>query len=155
MKILCAELLQHVQLFATLLTAALQAPLSMGFSRQEHWSGLSCPSPGDLPDPGIKPVSPVSPALQADSLPAEPSEKPLDLQDLSRGSIKSHRLIKGLVTRDGPPLQMPVTAVGPQVTYSFFLTWLKTTGNHNFLLLGLGYLLEQRPDVRGSLIYIY
>ena len=100
-------------------------------------------------------MSPVSPALQADSLPAEPSEKPLDLPDLSRGSIESHRLIKGLVTHDGPPLQMPVTAVGPQVTYSFFLTWLKTTGNHNFLLLGLGYLLEQRPDVRGSLIYIY
>ena len=41
----------------------------MGFSRQEYWSGLPCPSPGDLPDPGIEPVSPVAPALQADSLP--------------------------------------------------------------------------------------
>ena len=40
----------------------------MGFSRQEYWSGLPCPSPGDLPDPGIEPVSPVAPALQADSL---------------------------------------------------------------------------------------
>ena len=150
-----AESLSHARLFVTLWTVAHQALLSMRFPRQEHWNGLSCPSPGDLPDPGIKPLSPVSPALQADSLSAEPSEKPLDLQDLSRGSIESHRLIKGLVTRDGPPLQMPVTAVGPQVTYSFFLTWLKTTGNHNFLLLGLGYLLEQRPDVRGSLIYIY
>ena len=63
MKILCAELLQHVQLFATLLTAALQAPLPMGFSRQEYWSGLSCPSPGDLGDLGIKPAVFTSPAL--------------------------------------------------------------------------------------------
>ena len=52
---------------------ALQAPLSMGFSRQEDWSGLPFPSPGDLPDSGIEPVSPVSPAQQADSSPAEPS----------------------------------------------------------------------------------
>ena len=49
-------------------TVAHQAPLSMGFSRQEHWSGLQFPSPGDLPDPGIEPRSP---ALQADSLPTE------------------------------------------------------------------------------------
>ena len=45
----------------------------MGFSWQEYWSRLPFPSPGDLPDAGIEPVSPVSPALQADSLPAEPS----------------------------------------------------------------------------------
>ena len=47
-------------------TVAHQAPLSMGFSGQEYWSGLPCPTPGDLPNPGIKPVSP---ALQVDSLP--------------------------------------------------------------------------------------
>ena len=47
----------------TLWTVARQAPLSMGVSRQEYWSGLPCPPPGDLPDPGIKPASPVSPAL--------------------------------------------------------------------------------------------
>ena len=41
----------------------------MGFSRQEYWSGLPCPPPGHLPDPGIEPTSPVSPALQVDSLP--------------------------------------------------------------------------------------
>ena len=46
--------LSHVQLFVTLWTVACQAPLSMGFSRQEYWSGLPCPSPGDLPDPGIE-----------------------------------------------------------------------------------------------------
>ena len=61
--------LSHVQLFATLWTAAPQAPLSMGFPRQEYWSGLPFTPPGDLPDPGIKPTSPVSPALQVDSLP--------------------------------------------------------------------------------------
>ena len=53
-------------------TVAGQTPLS----RQEYWSGLSCPPPGDLSDPGIKPASPVSPALQADSLPTEPPGKP-------------------------------------------------------------------------------
>ena len=46
-----------------------QAPLPMGFSKQEYWSGLPCPPPGNLPDPGIKPLSPASPALQADSSP--------------------------------------------------------------------------------------
>ena len=61
----------HVQLFATLWTVAFQAPLSMGFSRQEYWSGLLCPPPGNLLDPGIEPTSPVSPALQMDSLPPE------------------------------------------------------------------------------------
>ena len=50
-----------------------QAPLSMGFSRQEYWSGLPFPSPGDLPNPGIKPGSP---ALQADALSSEPPGKP-------------------------------------------------------------------------------
>ena len=46
-----------------------QAPLSMGFSRQEYWSGLPCPPAGDLPDPGTESVSPEAPALQKDSLP--------------------------------------------------------------------------------------
>ena len=50
-------------------TVALQAPLSMGFSRQEYWDGLPCPPPGDLPDPGIEPRSPT---LQEDTLPSEP-----------------------------------------------------------------------------------
>ena len=53
----------HVQLFATLWTVALQAPLSMGFSRQEYWSGLPFASPGDLPGLEIKPISLVSPVL--------------------------------------------------------------------------------------------
>ena len=56
-------------------TVAHQSPLSMGFSRQEHWSGLPFPSPGDLPDSGIEPQSP---ALQADSLPTELPGKLID-----------------------------------------------------------------------------
>ena len=48
----------------------------MGFPRQEYWSGLPFPIPGDLPDPGIKPSSPMSPTLQEDSLPTEPLRKP-------------------------------------------------------------------------------
>ena len=53
----------RVQLFVTLWTVAHQAPLSMGFSGQERWSTLSCPPPGDLPDPGIESASFMSPAL--------------------------------------------------------------------------------------------
>ena len=51
--------LSCVQLFATPWTVAYQAPLSMGFSRQEYWSGLPFPSPGDIPNPGIEPGSPA------------------------------------------------------------------------------------------------
>ena len=53
----------QVQLFMTLWTIAHQTPLSMGFSRQEYWSGLLCPPPGDLPDSGVGPTSLMSPAL--------------------------------------------------------------------------------------------
>ena len=63
------KLLSSVQLFVTPWTVAYQALPSVGFSRQEYWSGLPFPSQGDLPDPGIEPTSP---ALQADSLPSEP-----------------------------------------------------------------------------------
>ena len=54
--------ISYVQLFVILWTRARQAPLSMGFSRQEYWSGLPCPPPGNLPNPGIKPESLTSPA---------------------------------------------------------------------------------------------
>ena len=67
-------MLSRCKLFATLWTAAHQAPLSMRFSRQGHQSGLPFPSPGDLPNPGIKSGSP---ALQADYLPTELQGKPL------------------------------------------------------------------------------
>ena len=67
----------YVQLFVTPWTVAHQAPLSMGFSRQGYWSGLPFPSPGDLPNPGIKPGSP---ALQADLLPSAAAAAAKSLQ---------------------------------------------------------------------------
>ena len=71
----------HVQLFATPWTVASQAPLSMGFSRQEYGSGLPFPSPRDLPNPGIEHGSPAS---QTDALPSEPPGK----SNLRRAEIK-------------------------------------------------------------------
>ena len=65
--------LSHVQLFGTPWTVFCQDPPSMGFSRQEYWSGLPFLSPGDLPNPGIEPESPT---LQSDSLLSEPQGKP-------------------------------------------------------------------------------
>ena len=66
--------LSRVRLFATPWTVAHQAPPSMGFSRQEYWSGVPFPSPGDLPNPGIEPRSPV---LESDALTSEPPGKPM------------------------------------------------------------------------------
>ena len=76
--------LSYVRLFVTPWTVAYQAPPSMEFSRQEYWSGLPFPSPGNLPDPGIEPGSP---ALQADALPSEPQGK---LQDSNKMSLADH-----------------------------------------------------------------
>ena len=80
-----------VRPFATLWTEALQAPLSMGFSRQEYWSGLPCPPPGDLRDP-VNETDP--PTLQADSLPFELSGLPF-YNSLSRNQncyLKNNKL---------------------------------------------------------------
>ena len=74
MKVLVA---QSCLTFATIWTVACQASLSMEFSRQEYWSGLPFPSPGDLPDPGIKLGSPE---LQVDSLPSELPGKPVKVE---------------------------------------------------------------------------
>ena len=67
-------LLSRVQLFATPWTVARQAPLSMGFSRQEYWSGLPFPPPGDLPDPEMTPAFPVTPATAGGFFTTAPSE---------------------------------------------------------------------------------
>ena len=72
LSFLKVKLLSRVWLFVTPWTAAYQAPPSMGFSRQEYWSGLPFPSPGDLPNPGIEPGSPE---FQADTLTSEPQGK--------------------------------------------------------------------------------
>ena len=75
-----ALLLSHVRLFVTPWTLAHQDPLSMGFPRQEYWSELPFPSPGDLPDPGIKPVSP---SQQVYSLPLSHQVSPVYLENIS------------------------------------------------------------------------
>ena len=69
------SLFSCVHLFVTLWNVACQSPLSMGFSRQEYWSGLPCPSPGDLPNQ----IEPRSPTLQVASLPSVPPGKPREL----------------------------------------------------------------------------
>ena len=68
----CGESLSHIQFFETPWTVAHQAPLSMGFPRQEYWSGLPIPSPGDLSNPGTKPMFPVSPVLAGGFFTTEP-----------------------------------------------------------------------------------
>ena len=95
--------LSRVQLFATSWTVAYQASPSMGLSRQEYWSGLPFPSPGDLPDPGIKPRSLT---LQADSLPLS-----------HRGGLLGHFGGGGLVAKLCPTLVIPWT-VAHQVPLS-------------------------------------
>ena len=79
--------LSRVWLFATPWTVDYQASLSMGFSRQEYWSGLPFPSPGDLPNPGIEPRSPT---LQADALPSEPPGKPWWASNYCTVALISH-----------------------------------------------------------------
>ena len=79
-----ARLLSRVLLFATPRTVACQAPLSMRFSRQEYWSGLPFPSPGGLPDPGIKPALLEAPSLAGKFFTTEPPEAAVTVQE--RGS---------------------------------------------------------------------
>ena len=79
--------LSRVRFFATPRTVAYQALLSMGFSRQEYWSGLPFPSPGDLPDPGIEPRSPE---FQADALTSEPPGKPNGLRLKVSAVLEKH-----------------------------------------------------------------
>ena len=85
LKVKKVKSLSRARFFATPWTVAHQAPPSMGYSRQEYWSGLPFPSPGDLPDPGIEYRSP---ALQADVLTSEPPGKP---HDQPRQHIKKQR----------------------------------------------------------------
>ena len=95
------KLLSRVQLFCDPMDS--QAPLSMGFSRQEYWSGLPLPSSGDPPNPGIKPASP---ALQADSLPL--SQKGSPMSDLPHFKVIWNSLyVKVLVPQSCPTLWGP------------------------------------------------
>ena len=87
---MCAQSLSRVQLFAALWPVAHQAPLSMGFSRQEYWRGLPFPPPRDLPDPRIKPTSPVAPALAGRFFATEPPGKSKKKVQASNYKINKH-----------------------------------------------------------------
>ena len=78
-----AKSLSHVRLYATLWTVTHQAPMSMGFSRQEYWGRLPCPPPGDLPIPGIKPTFLKSPALAGEFFTTEASLVAQTVKNLS------------------------------------------------------------------------
>ena len=79
-----------VRLCVTLWTVACQAPLSLGFSRQDYWSGLPCPPPGDLPNLGAEPMSLMTPALGDGILPLMPPGKPLQKAYTVKGFEKSY-----------------------------------------------------------------
>ena len=105
-------------------TVAYQASLSMGFSRQEYWSGLPFPSPGDLPDPGIKPRSP---ALQADALPSEPPGKPAKAEYLWKrwvlsASIKQYTNTRSHLGQQSPAF-FPGTRGPGQVSVPLLFAW--------------------------------
>ena len=94
-KGLKVKLLSCVRLFATPWTVAHQASQSMEFSRQEYWSGLPFPSPGDLPNPGIEPRSPT---LQVDALPSEPPGKPMERLTYSQICLTTRNIPQKLVS---------------------------------------------------------
>ena len=107
----CVRVLRHfshVQLFATLWTVACQAPLSMGFSRQEYWSGLPCTSPGHLPDPGSKPVSLMSPALAGEFFTIRATSEAYWLHAATAKSLQS---CPTLWPRDDSPPGSPVPGI--------------------------------------------
>ena len=89
--------LSCVQLFASSWTVAYQSPQSMEFSRQEYWSGLPFPSPGDLPNPGIEPRSPT---LRADALLSEPPGKSLTLKKITDKYIRTKQLKVSILTKN-------------------------------------------------------
>ena len=99
----------------------LQAPLSMVFSRQEYWSGLPFPSPGDLPDPGIEHRSP---ALQADALTSEPPGKPTQVLQFCIEKKKRQLIIK--------IKHLNLTAITPRMLLSG-LNFLKTSFKRNLV----------------------
>ena len=91
----CSSHFSCVQFFVTLWTIAPQASLSMEFSREEYWSGLPCPPPGDIPVSGIKPMSLASLALQADSSPLSQGKPQLTLYYRSNYTSKANSKKKG------------------------------------------------------------
>ena len=130
------QLLSRVRLFVTPWTGARQAPLSMGSSRQEHWSGLPFTSPGDLPDPGTEPASP---ALAGGLLTSEPPGKPLqplDRRSNPHGGASSplpftaqHRLpgLRSRLLPVSPPSDL-MTFFFPSMVSSLAAPWTQHSG---------------------------
>ena len=100
-----------VQLCLTPWTVACQAPRSMVFSRQEYWSGLPFPSPGNLPNPGIKPTSLGSPALAGGVFTTEPPGKPLTSGSVQFSSVASDSLQPHESQHARPPCPSPTPGV--------------------------------------------
>ena len=106
-----AQWLSHVRFFATPRTIARQAPLPMGFFRQEYWSGLPYPPSRDLLNPGIESTSPVSPSLQGDSLPLRHwgSLRPKLHEDKHHLSLNPERTKQTLMTAHDAKIQIMET----------------------------------------------
>ena len=124
----------YVQLFGTLWTAACQAPLSMGFSRQEDWSGLSCPPPGDLPNPGIEPASLMSSALAGGFFTAAAAAGKLlqscptlcDPMDCSLPGCSVHGICQARV--------LDWVAIAFSVVFPYFLQFKSIFGNKELMI---------------------
>ena len=126
--------LSRVWFFVTPWTVAYQAPPSMGFSRQEYWSGLPFPSPGDLPDPGIEPGSP---ALQADALTSEPPGKPCHASKVSLKVIPQRWLVPLLCTSThswwyGTLLYTELLQDSNQAFFDDYVKWSQVQGILSF-----------------------
>ena len=127
----------YVQLFVTLQTIACQAPLSMEFSRQENWSGLLCPPPGDLPKPGTEPASLTSPALAGGSLSLVLPGKPYR-QIQIQIQIYVHRVRQRQRERDRES-SILLCSVKSQLTLNYcsqgkYRIWFLQASGHNILL---------------------
>ena len=134
----------RVRLFATPWTAAYHAPPSMGFSRQEYWSGLPFPSPGDLPDPGIEPRSPT---LQADTLTSEPPGKPLCYLPFS-DSVQSLSVVWLFVTQRNAALQASLSITNSRSLFKLMLIESMMPSNHLILCCPILLLPSVFPSMR-------
>ena len=108
-----------VWLFATPWTVVHQVPLSMKFSRQEYRNGLPCPAPEDLPNPEIKPVSPVSPALAGGVFATEPCVRPLPNPLVSNAVLLVLDLSEALASADCPGFQVSLHPLGQSFSVPF------------------------------------
>ena len=126
--VLCVQSLSPVQLFAASWNVARQHPLSMKFSGQEYWSGLPFPTPGNLPDPGIEPVSPEAPALAGRFFTTESPGSPWrDLVVINSSSKLKHHLM----SRSRTDIDSQTTHVTASLWFRFSVPWTWTKRDWN------------------------